>query len=479
LTEAPGAAGGRGGFRDTVLLAALTAAAVTAAYQVARPVVVSFDAAWPTPVSTRGVFPVENGFRWTSGPSAMRVAGPGPRRAVTVQATVSAWRPRGAPPTQARLSTGGASALAVVGPAPAELSVTTETGASAWGEVEVRFESDTFAPGSGDPRRLGVRVHRLRVAPVSGPLAPGWPPPLPVAWAVAAVLLAWQAMARTVAESRHARRAGIAAALAIAAGLALARAWTVWLLPVMAAAGAVWVVLAALRPRPLVTAARTLGEAAVHFGQAVRALDARRLAALAVLAAAAVTAAYRLQPVVVIPVGDGRETAFEHGLGSFDSVDGVRLRHLVGRATLDLRDLGAGDWRVSVTAAAPGEPRALALASAGGRTLEAPLGPAWSRHTLAVHAPAGWRSGVVLELPGSRRDDIWVREVHVDRGAAWPSLRIVTLACVTGVLLAVALLAAGVESRPAWIGAPRSSCWRRRRWRSIPWPRSRTCPPSP
>jgi hypothetical protein len=433
-----------------VLLA--TAVLVTAAYQLMRPIVVDFGSGLP--VSVRGLYPAEEGYRWTNGQGAVALPGPGPGRAVRVEATVSAWRPRGTPAPQLRITAEGASVVAEPGPAPATLSLTATTGPSARGTVDVHVDSDRFAPGRGDPRVLGVRLHALRLSPAGVPLQPGLPPLRPLLWALAAVQLVFW-IAAIVAGPRGLSRAflaGLIAASLAALGIAFARAWTVGLLPAATGAEAVLLLLVALVPRHV----RALGDVIVAAGRrllaAARALDPRQVAALVALGAAGTVLAYRMQPVVVIPMASGRESAFEDGLGSLDSRDGVRFRHIATRATLDLRDLGGGEWRASVTAASPGQPRPLPLVDAGAGVLEAVLGPEWSTHELSAHAPSGWRSGLILTFAGSRRDDVWLREVRIDRGPAWPSLRIVVAVIAAGLLLAVALGASGLSSRAAGMG---------------------------
>src|SRR6185503_15090960 len=123
-------------------------------------------------------------------------------------------------------------------------------------------------------------------------------------------------------------------------GLAFARAWTAWLLPAVTVCEGVLLLAAAVVPQHVRRGAGVIGEAAGRLLAAGRALEPGPAAALAALAAVATLAAYWRQPVVVIPMGGGRETAFENGLGSFDARDGIRFRHLATRATLDLRDLG-------------------------------------------------------------------------------------------------------------------------------------------
>jgi hypothetical protein len=196
--------------------------------------------------------------------------------------------------------------------------------------------------------------------------------------------------------------------------------------------------------------------AAVAAGRLVaagRALEAAPVAGRVVLGIVAAVLAYWLRPVVVIPMGGGRETAFEEGLGSFDAHEGIRFRHVDKWAALDLRDLGGGVWRASVTAASPGEPRPLGLVEAGAGIVDAVIGPEWSTHEVVARAPLGWRSGLLLVIPGTRRDDLWLREVRIERGRAWPSPRIVACLIAAGLLFGIALRASGLGGRAAVAGA--------------------------
>ena len=436
------------------LLLVATAAAAAAAYQVMRPVVVDLGSPLAVPLPLSGFYPAEEGYRWTNGQGEIELPGPGPARAVTVDVIVSAWRPRGTPAPQLRVTTEGTSALAEPGPAPIALHLAARTTSSARGALEVRVESERFAPGRGDVRTLGVRVHQVRLTSARGLVQPGLPPLAPALWAMAAVqLLFWTWVRIAGGDGARAFRPSLAAAALIAAGLALARAWTVWLLPGATGGAAALLLLVAVFPEHVRRFGGVVADAARRLVDAGRALELGPVAAVILLGAAGTVLAYWMQPVVVIPMGGGRETAFETGLGSFDARDGVRFRHVGTRAALDLRDLGGSAWRVSVTAASPGEPRPLPLVDVGGAVADATLGPEWSTHEILARAPAGWRSGLTLAFPGSRRDDVWLREVRVDRGRAWPSLRIVTCVIVAGLLLALALRTSGLSARPAWAGA--------------------------
>ena len=141
--------------RAGILLVA-TAAASTAAYQVMRPVVVDFGSALAVPLSTHGLYPAEDGYRWTNGQGEIALPSPGGGRAVRLDMVVSAWRPRGTPAPQLRVIAEGASVVAEPGPAPVALSLAADTGHSVGGALDVRLESERFVPsprGSTNPRR--------------------------------------------------------------------------------------------------------------------------------------------------------------------------------------------------------------------------------------------------------------------------------------------------------------------------------------
>src|SRR5205823_385549 len=144
-----------------------------------------------------------------------------------------------------------------------------------------------------------------------------------------------------------------------------------------------------LMPRAARVAGLALRDAARRIALGIRSIAARPLAALAVLATMGTIVAYRAHPVLVIPMGSGRETAFEHGLGSFDLLEGTRFRHLTAPAVLDLRDAGGGPWRIAVTASADGEPAVVPILDAGAGVVESALGPRWSVVEATAQAPTG------------------------------------------------------------------------------------------
>lgn len=436
--------------RAGLAVAAFTVAAVALAYQLMRPIAVDLGSVPAAVLTTRGLYAAEDGYRWTTGRGAIVLPGPGPGRRIQVQATVSAWRPRGTPAPQLRLGVGGAAVAAQPGGAPVTVTLVTTTD-TAWRDgVELRLDSETFAPGRGDPRTLGVRVHAVRLESATGALAPGLPPLVPVLWAIAAAQLAFWVSVAAGRTSGTALAAGFLATVGIALGLALARAGTVWLLPGLVFGLAAVLTIEVLLPSRARAAWVVLREAAGRLAAGVRAMEWRPLAGLVVLAAAGSVIAYRVHPVLLIPMASGRETAFERGLGSLDSLDGVRFRHLAAPAELDLRDLGGGEWRIAVAAAVEGAPRPVPLVDPGSGAVEGRLGPEWTVVETGAHAPAGWRSGLVLAFPGAPRDDIRIREVRIDRGRASPPLGIVAAVIAAGLLLFVTAIAGGLDRRAAW-----------------------------
>ncbi|HEV7501523.1 MAG TPA: hypothetical protein VGQ33_16020, partial [Vicinamibacteria bacterium] len=336
---------------------------------------------------------------------------------------------------------------------PAVLTLQTTTAFSWTGGVELRLDSETFAPGRDDPRVLGVRIHDVRVSPAGGPFAPGLPPPLPLLWALAAVQIVFWTVA-TTPGARGAREAGFLAAALVAIGIAGARAWTVGLLPWLVVALLLAFAIVRLMPWRARATAALVADAGRRVALGVRSIRPGPLAALAILAAVGTVAAYRAQPVLVIPMASGREIAFERGLGSFDSLDGVRFRHVTAPAELDLRDAGGGPWRIAVTASVAGAPRSVPILDAGSGAVSGMLGPQWSMVEAPAVAPTGWHSGLVLGLPGARRDDVRVREVRIDRGRASPPIRIVAGVGAAGLLLFLAVVAGGMSVPAGWtIGA--------------------------
>src|SRR5262249_29992960 len=292
----------------------VTALALVGAYQVARPQRVEMGSSPLGGLLSRGVYPAEADYRWTSGHAPVSLAGPGSGRQVRVVATVSAWRPRGTTAPELRVAAEDSAVSAAILPAPADVTIAATTRRPWSGAVEVTFDSPTLVPGPGDPRALGVRLHAITLAPAPGAWAPGLPPLLPVLWMLTCVqLAAWTAGAARFPTAAASRAGSVAAGVAVLV-VVFARTWTV-LLPAVAAAEAIAIVVAWLAPRSAAGMSAILAEAARRLRGALPALGTRAVVALAALGAVGATLAYRAHPVIEIPMGSGRETAFEEGLG--------------------------------------------------------------------------------------------------------------------------------------------------------------------
>ena len=437
MSDQTGAAPGR------VLLVLLLG--VAAAYQV--PSAMTLRASdLLSAVTYHGFGGPESGFRWSGAHGEIVFPDPGPGCPVRVEVLLSGWRPRGQPAPRVTLTAGGNSVSAWPSAGSETVALDTITSGAWRSDLVVSIDSETFRPGPGDPRILGVRVTEARLRPLSFGIRPA---PLGALFTgTAAALLLFLTVVRAGAAPRDAERAGIAAAIALALGYAFARPWTaVASQPLLFAVAAAAVAAHAL-PRPVRLATR-LGAAAVRAlrAGALRLLD-WRVAALGAAGALAVVAAYRAQPRVEVVLGSGDEVAVARGFGAFDAVPGVRYRRAPRGAELDLGDLGGGtQWSVAVTASHEGRARQVDLLRAGNQgLLTAQLETdRWTRVSLAAPAPFGWRSGLVLTVPGGS-DALRIARVEIDRGRAWPSMRIAAAVLGAGVLAIAGLGAAGLSA---------------------------------
>jgi hypothetical protein len=428
-----------------VLLPAMAAAAlaVTAAYQVSLPVTVRLGPGLLASRLVRDMHAPEAGYRWTREASGVSLPGPGPFRRVAVELTLSAWRPRGQPLPEVDLDAGGARAR-VATTARAQ-TVRLETVArGAWsGGVYLALSSPTVQPSRTDARRLGVRLHEVRISTPSV-----WSPGLPPLRALVLALLIAAALAgtglRLGAPAGAVRTAGFAVAALLGLAHAFARAYAAVLLPLFTI---VSVVLFAASPwlRPAAAAALDLARgAARRLAQAIATLAPWPAVAIAAAALVATWIATAAVPVLDLDLGSGREEPYARGLLAYDAEGALSLRHASGDATLDLRDLGGGTtWRVEVVGWA--DPGAAVTAGEGA---SAALGPAWSTATLSAPARWGWRPGLRLVLMGEDAA-LKLDRVRIVRGRSLPSPRVALALGAAGVLLAVGFAAAGLSRRAA------------------------------
>ena len=410
--------------------AAAALLAVTLAYQVALPVTVDMGRGFVAARLTRDLHEPEGGFRWTRERSHVLLPGPGPFRRVTVEATVSAWRPRGQPPPLLALEVESAQAraMATMAPRPQVVALAGTTRGLWPATLDLALSSDAVQPSRNDPRRLGVRVHQVRLTTPS-PWSPGLPPLLPLLLAVLVAAAVSGAGLRLGRGARTARAAGLAAALALGLALALFRAPAVVLLPPLAVLALVALVAAPAAPALARGARATVSEALRRLRAGAAVLGPAPALAIGVAAIAAVWIATAARPSLDLPLGTGREEPYGRGLLAYDAEGAVAFRHAAPDAALDLRDLGAGRW--SLDARDP-----------AGASLPLALDPADGV------ARFGWRPGVVVRFAGGG-DALRLARVHVERGRALPSPRVALAVAVAALLLGLAVATVGCRRATA------------------------------
>jgi len=402
-------------------------------------------------VTYRGFGDAESGFRWSGAQGQIVFPDPGPGWPVRVEVVLSGWRPRGQPAPLVTLTAGGHSVAVRASPGTETVSLDTVTSGAWRSDLVVTVASETFRPGPNDPRTLGVRVTEARLRPLAFGIRAA--PLGALVTGAATMLLLFLALVGGGAAPRAAERASIAAAVALACGYAFARPWTAAVTQPLLFAVAAVAVAVRVAPRPVRLAARAAGALLAALRAGAMRLPDWRVAALSAAGAIAMVTAYRAQPRVEIVLGSGGEAAVARGFGAFDAAPGVRYRRAPRGAELDLSDLGGGTrWTIAVTASHEGRPRQVDLIRAGDHGLTAELSAeAWTRLAFAAPAPFGWRSGLVLAVPGGS-DALRIARVDIDRGRAWPSLRILAAVLGAGLLTIAGLGAAGVSARVGLAG---------------------------
>jgi len=392
----------------------------------------------------RDFFPAESGLRWSTDRSVLVFPDPGPGIPVRVELLLSAWRPSGQAGPRVVLSAGGRSTT--IHPGPGAERVTIEATTSGWwrSDLEVEIRSDVFEPGQGDERRLGIRVEEARLVPVSRGLRA--PPAGALAGAAALALLIAFALGRAGVAPPGAERVALAAILVLAGLYAFARPFAaVWsgpcvLLFLLIAAAA------ALMPGVARAVAGIVAASASALASGAARLRDIHVMSLAVAGIILISLAYRFPSRIDIDLGSGREVAVAQGFGSFVGKGGEKARWAPRGARLDLSDFGGGaSWKIEASAAVDGGPRDVAVLGAGDRELVAPLQEVlWTTGSMSAAAPFGWRSGLVLTVPGGS-DLLRLDRVSIERGAALPSVRVVVAVLLVALLALVAFGAAGLS----------------------------------
>ena len=396
----------------------------------------------------------EGPYRWTRARSSLVFPDPGPGRKARVEVLVEGFRPPGQEPPLVVLQAEAESLNARPGRRPETLSFGTVTRGWWRSDLEIVFRSETFTPGEGDRRSLGIRVHEVRFVPTGSFIQFGVAPVRQMVLTTAGLLLLFTLLVTSGRSHRRALHIGMGAAAGWALGFALARPYAALLAP-----ATFWMLVLVLAVRLVFPSATRvlMGVIRDSFRSATRGLGLWRgwpVGALALLSVVGGAAAYWARPTLTVDLGSGRETTLAHRFAGFDQEEGVKFRRALQGAEIDLRDFGAGnEWTIEFTASLQAEVdghRSLTLARASGKELATELGPSWSRHSFAASAPWGWRSGLHLELPAASAPlDLRISRVRIQRGRSFPSPRIVVALFGASLLFMAACGATGLSMRTA------------------------------
>lgn len=423
-----------------------------AAFQFQGPITLTAADPFISHATFTDFFPPEGGLRWSSDHSTIVFPDPGPGIPVRVEVLLSAWRPPGQEGPRVTLGAGGRSIT--IHPGPGAERVTLDTTTSGWwrSDLEVEIRSDVFEPGPGDARRLGIRVEEAKLVPLSrGPRVP--PAGALLETALIAALVAF-VLARAGVPALAAERVAFAAALTLAGLYAFARPLAaVWSGPLAAFLLAL-AIASALMPRATRVAAGIAAASARALFEGLARLRDVHVATLALAGVVLVTLAYRAPSRIDIDLGSGREVGVARDFGSFVGKGGERARWAPRGAHLDLSDFGGGtSWKIEASAALDGAPRDVAVLGAGDRELVASVQEArWTVAAMSAPAPLGWKSGLVLSVPGGS-DLLRIDRVSVERGGALPSVRVVVAVVLTALLALAAFGAAGLSIVAGRVGA--------------------------
>ncbi len=384
------------------------------AYRFPAAVDIHFDRTLESWLGSSGFYDAEGAYRWSRAGSEIVFPDPGARNPVRVEVALSGFRPPGSEPPRVVLSAGGRSLTVTPSRRIETYSLETST-AGVWSSTtRVKIRSDTFTPGGGDERALGVRVHRARLVLEGGAF-----PPLQqvLAAGCAAALVALLVGAR----------GGLALGVLLGAGFLWFRFYAALLAPSVALGA----LAATLFARPLSRIYRGLARS---FLAGARALQSRAAVAVLLLTILGTFAAYALRPHFELGLGTGLAEPLLHRFAGYDRDEtGVLFRRPYPGASIDLGDFGASTpWKVSITYSP-------ALNSSfETRAVELPA-PAW-----------GFRSGHTLRFPGLVPErDIRIERIEIDRGRSLPPLKVLTLVLVSSALFLAAFRVCGLSPRGA------------------------------
>ncbi len=180
--------------RHLCLWLVLLAAAILAGYQVISPYEVRLGESDDNSYIDGFYEPESNPhdvYRWSGKTAAVRFPGIGCAQATTLRLRMSGARPSGIPLPQLTLKLNGRrlSRFAAEGQMKIYESTVPRETIVCTGEAEVQIDSETYSPGGGDLRELGVIVDWVMVVPERGGIV--LPAPLPMASLLMAATIAF------------------------------------------------------------------------------------------------------------------------------------------------------------------------------------------------------------------------------------------------------------------------------------------------
>jgi hypothetical protein len=398
--------------------AASAAALVALGYAVPATLDVDLGSELTGSLASRGFHDRETGYRWTRARSEIVFPDPG-AGPVRLELTLAGFRPRGAEPPNVIVEAGGET-LRFQADRRARIYTLDASAEGLWSStLSVLLRSETFSPGAGDERSLGVRVHRARLIldrPSRAPLKQ---------------VLASAVLALLLFSVFRSPRAGFAAAAGLGAalgtGYAFLRFETALLVPPLQWTLALVAVLGWALPSAaafFVEAACGAAGAALEGAAALRSW--RAILPVTLLAVTGTFAAYALRGGMRFDLGSNEVGPVVRGFGGLDrDADGSHFREAFPGAVLDLRDFGGGrPWVLTIRAALDSGTVRGELARIGDVALPAELDSTFRTFRFELDAPAwSWRAGRVLSFPGFPDRRMKVAWVNLERGRSVPPWR--------------------------------------------------------
>ncbi len=408
--------------------------AVALGYVVPTTMELDLGASFPSGLTIDGFYDAEGGFRWSRASSEITFRDAGAANEAKLELELSGFRPPGASPPVVVLQGNGA---------PTRLSAERRfhvqsivTPVRGWWSADLvaRLRSETFTPGAGDERSLGVRVSRARLV-----LADGATPPLRQLLFTGIVVFLASALGRS------ARKSFIIATIlgaVLASGYAWHRVLATTFVPVMAAIVLFYALVRWLSPGAVQFGADVVEASRRSLLRAIRRVLSPRGAALVVFAAVGLCGVFWMTPQIDLDLGSGNASPLLNRFGALDREGAITFRRAHSGATLDVSDFGTSSpWVVSVHASLERGTSSGIVVRVDDTFMRARLSNEWSTATQELDA-LGWARGNrrLLNFPGlGAGTSLRVDRILIDRGRSWPPLRVLLRISGAALLLAVAL----------------------------------------